>query len=233
MNAPPAIPDLLKPYAAIADFIARAFGPGVEVVLHDLSQPERSVVYVANGTVTDRRPGQPFRHIISGALKASGQGSDIITDFWFDWGDKRIRSSTLLIRGPSGGVDGAVCINQDATRITRAIEDLSALVPGFSAQKAEPSLPRLQPTKPDDTVLNMVYGVIDRIVGRRPARGFSRERRLELLSFMQQRNVFLMKGAVEYVAGKLGVSRVTVYSDLDALKNPRPARKTATTTETP
>lgn len=35
---------------------------------------------------------------------------------------------------------------------------------------------------------------------------------------MQDRGVFLVKGALEYAADKLGISKVTVYSDLDALK---------------
>lgn len=49
----------------------------------------------------------------------------------------------------------------------------------------------------------------------------SREKRLELIRFMDQRGVFLVKGAVERVAEKLGISKVTVYSYLDDVRSRR------------
>ena len=58
-----------------------------------------------------------------------------------------------------------------------------------------------------------------RLIDRLTAAGAkTREERLQLIDFMQDRGVFLVKGALEYAADKLGISKVTVYSDLDALK---------------
>ena len=51
----------LLPYFSVAELIARTF-PDAEVVLHDLSLPQHSVIYVANGTVTGRKVGQTFHH---------------------------------------------------------------------------------------------------------------------------------------------------------------------------
>ena len=46
---------ILKSYFVIADTIAGTFGEQCEVVVHDLSRPESSVVHVANGAVTGRQ----------------------------------------------------------------------------------------------------------------------------------------------------------------------------------
>ena len=46
---------ILAPYVPIADLVAKTFGEDVEVVLHDLSDPQHSVVYVANNKVTGRQ----------------------------------------------------------------------------------------------------------------------------------------------------------------------------------
>ncbi len=49
----------------------------------------------------------------------------------------------------------------------------------------------------------------------------SREERLSLLSFMEERGVFLVKGALDRVAQRLGISKVRLYADLDALRKSR------------
>ena len=59
------IKSFLKPYIAVADMIANTFGEDCEVVVHDLEDPEHSVVYVANNKVTGREIGQSFYTLVS------------------------------------------------------------------------------------------------------------------------------------------------------------------------
>ena len=59
------IKSCLKPYIAVADMIANTFGKDCEVVVHDLEDPEHSVVYVANNKVTGREIGQSFYTLVS------------------------------------------------------------------------------------------------------------------------------------------------------------------------
>ncbi len=46
-----------------------------------------------------------------------------------------------------------------------------------------------------------------------------RHEKIELIKFMDEKGIFLMKGSVEKVASMLGISKVTVYSYLDEIKN--------------
>lgn len=46
---------ILKSYIPIVNMITQRFGKNCEVSIHDLTQPESSVVYVANGTIIRNR----------------------------------------------------------------------------------------------------------------------------------------------------------------------------------
>ena len=59
------------------------------------------------------------------------------------------------------------------------------------------------------------------ITGDIPSGSMTREKRIELIRFMDQRGVFLVKGAIDRVAEKLGISKVTVYSYLDEVRGKR------------
>lgn len=75
----------------------------------------------------------------------------------------------------------------------------------------------------EGSVLKTVYAMIDRMTervraGRSSSAVLPREERLPLVRFMDTRGVFLVKGALDYAAERLGVSKVTLYSDLDLLR---------------
>ena len=46
-----------------------------------------------------------------------------------------------------------------------------------------------------------------------------KEEKIELVRIFEERGVFLVKGAVEYVAEVLNVSRYTVYNYLDEIRH--------------
>ena len=80
-----------------------------------------------------------------------------------------------------------------------------------SARKTE------APVEGDRNVQKMVYDLIDKILDE--ARDTdTKERRIEVIRFMNERGIFLMKGALERVADRLGISKVTVYSYLDEVR---------------
>lgn len=74
-NSPVRAP--LLPYTAVADLIVQLMGKGCEVVLHDLDTPQHSVVYVAGESVTGRKPGQGFRHLVSELIRTPRETPNI------------------------------------------------------------------------------------------------------------------------------------------------------------
>ena len=85
---------LLKSLIPIAETIGKTFGNRCEVVLHDLTIPEKSVVYTVNGDVTGRREGQTFDRLVRSVLLNKNFTRDYAVNYTFETEDgRRIKSS--------------------------------------------------------------------------------------------------------------------------------------------
>lgn len=201
-------------YIPVADLIAQTFGPDCEVVLHDLSTPQRSVVYTVNNQVTGRQLGQSFDRLVPQVMLSRELENDVVSNYYFRTAQgKLIKSSTALLRDAAGEVVGAICINLDTTPITRQLEWLQGLLPG----REEPALPATEGAAREGPahVGDIVAELIDQILGDKDVSRLHREEKLEMIRVMDQRGIFLMKGAVDQVGARMGISRVTVYSYID------------------
>ena len=210
---------ILAQYIPIAEVIARTFGDGCEVVLHDLENPRQSVVYTANNTVTGRQVGQSFDRLVPQVILSDDLDNDMVTNYYFRTAEgKLVKSSTVLLRDFEGKVVGAMCINLDTTPITRQVEWLQALLPGIGEES-----PSGQEGAADEVshVSQVVTDLIDKIIGDKDVSRLRREEKLELIRFMDQKGIFLMKGAVDQVGSRMGISRVTVYSYIDEVRGKR------------
>ena len=209
---------ILKQYYPIADLIAGTFGKECEVVVHDLENPEQSVVYAVNGEVTGRTKGQSFDHLIKNVLLNKDFKEDRLINYTFDTADgRKIRSSSLLIRDEKQEVIGMICINYDMSHYLAMQKSLTAFfgTAGAEAPQTEPE------QEPDQNGMAIIDDLIMKIIGTDDAKNLNRRRCVELVKFMDDKGVFLVKGAMDKVAELMGVSRITIYSYLDEAKGKR------------
>ncbi|MEH7378906.1 PAS domain-containing protein [Bacillus sp. JJ1533] len=205
-------------YIPVAEVIAKTFGRDCEVVLHDLTVPQSSVVYTVNNHVTGRQVGQSFNHLITEVLLSQNFTNDHSANYYFHKDDGRlIKSSTLLIRNREKKVIGALCINIDTTRITENINWLNSLIP------QNPDLPPNQHYQQDQTnetehIQEIANDLIDKIIGNKPVEKLRRDEKVEMVRFMEQKGIFLIRGTIDRVAEKLNISKVTVYSYIEEIK---------------
>ncbi|MGN7300611.1 helix-turn-helix transcriptional regulator [Ferdinandcohnia sp. SAFN-114] len=209
---------ILEQYIPVAEVIAKTFGNDCEVVLHDLTVPQSSVVYTVNNHVTGRNVGQSFNHLVTEVLLSQNFTNDYSANYYFHTDDGRlIKSSTLLIRDQDKKVVGAVCINIDTTQITANINWLSSLIPQHPDQpsKYSPQQVNVQETEHIQEIAN---DLIDKIIGNRPVEQLRRDEKVEMVRFMEQKGIFLIRGTIDRVAEKLNISKVTVYSYIEEIK---------------
>lgn len=207
---------IIERYFPIADLIAGTFGKECEVAVHDLENPEQSVVYVVNGNVTGRARGQSFDHLIKNVLLSRDFKEDRLINYTFETAEgKKIRSSSLLIRDENKKVIGMICINYDTTRYLYMEESLKA----FFGQEQEEAAQK--EGEPAQDVMAIIDDLIMKIIGTDDAKNLNRKRCVELVKFMDEKGIFLVKGAMDKVAELMGVSRITVYSYLDEAKGKR------------
>lgn len=220
----------LAPWIRFADALARMQGPSTEIVLHDLTNLAHSVVYVVNGDITDRKVGQGVRHLVPEML-TSHEGKPI-GPWWFRYRTKLIRATTELIYDKAGEIIGALCVNEDVTGEERLFLCLEGRLPGLTMTdlkadgdtagliKPETSVKDAELSGKPDSVRKTVFRLISETAAQKAyaEAKTNRDVRRRLVRDLKERDVFLLKGSIEELARLLGLSKVTIYSDLDALR---------------
>lgn len=202
----------LEKFIPIANLIANTFGKNCEVVIHDLAIPQESVVYTVNNHVTGRKVGQTFDHLIKNVLLSKNFKDDYLSNYLHeDPSGKRIKSSTALIRDNEDKVVGALCVNFDIT----LMDDFESWLEEFTFVEVEEVEQEIEPFK---NVEDIVDDLIDKIIGDNNIAEMKRMDKIQLIKFMDEKGIFLMKNSIDKVAEKLHVSKVTIYSYLDEVR---------------
>jgi predicted transcriptional regulator YheO len=207
---------VLESFIPLAKSTAKMFGRNCEVVIHDLTNPQASVMFTVNNHVTGRKIGQSFDHLVKTVLRSEDFKEDYLAGYTFVTEDKRtIRSSTSLIRDSKQNVIGAFCINFDVEALNQMQQFMNTFLSTQvevheSVEKADAAI---------ENVEEIVDQLIQQIIQNSVHPVMKRHEKIELIRFMDEKGIFLMRGSVEKVASLLGISKVTVYSYLDEIKN--------------
>ncbi len=212
---------LLNAFRPLVPAIGATIGSHCEVVLHDLRVPERSVIAISNGAVTDRRIGAPViggpsKDVALRLLDSEVKESTLSIGYKTYTRDGReLRSTSLVLRTPSGKPVIAFCINVDLSALTMAkllLEEISQ-VPRDDQEPSEENAQR--------GVADVISGMIEEVLAeiRKPPRFMEREDRLDAVRRMHERGLFLIRGGVEHAARALGISRFTLYSYLKEVRS--------------
>jgi len=204
----------LKKYIPIANMIAKTFGRNCEVVIHDLTVPQNSVVYAINNHVTGRKVGQAFDHLVKQVLLSPKFEDDYMAGYKTVTEDGReIKSSTALIRDSNEKVIGALCVNYNLDNMIHFKEFLDEFMAVEQEEKE-----KVEDVELMENVAEIADDLIDRMIAPYKNEELKRKEKIKLIKFMDEKGIFLIKGSVDKVAEKLGISKVTVYSYLDEIK---------------
>jgi predicted transcriptional regulator YheO len=204
----------LEAVAQVIPCLRQMLGPRYEVILHDLSHVERSIVML-EGDVTHRKVGGPATNYLLKLLREGGDGAGNSVNYRTVLPDGRVlRSSTIFIRDEAGKIVGSLCLNQDLTDyiVARNVLEESTC---FGAPEAEP---------PKETFAQDISEVMESVVDtevsliQKPVAYMQKEDKLGIVARLEQKGIFAIKNAVEYVADCLGVSNFTVYNYLKEVR---------------
>jgi predicted transcriptional regulator YheO len=236
----------LKPYASLVEFLGVILGDSCEVLLHDCSDFNRSIVAIANSHISGRSLGGPATDLVLRIWRAKlYEDRDYYANYTsYSTDGKEFCSSTFFVRNQRGDVIALLCINQDDGPIIEARELLGRYLSGFHASGDETA--RVQPSSSHDdeelpsgkaeqqtdglgkTSENLSISVDELTTSRihalalaghlDPAR-LSKDERLEFIKQLDDEGIFLLKGAIEKTASALGVSQPSVYRYLRCVRN--------------
>lgn len=127
------------------------------------------------------------------------------------------RSSVAAIRDGSGQRVGAIALRFDTSRMSDAVDYLKSFL-RFEMIDSRPTHPQ--------NVEEMVDGIIEDVLKETPQPdGSKRSDKMELVSRLEKKGIFLTRGAVEKVSDRMGIAPVTVYSYLDEIRKRRKAKE--------
>ena len=201
--------DAIKP---IVKGLHETLGTTTEVVLHDFRRPESSIVAIS-GSITSRHVGGAMSEIGLGLLSQGNSAQDKINYSLRTPSGRTIRSSTILLRDNDGDVVGAFCLNLDVTELTLAVSALTSLIGQAQPEPSESTVFSDDIGQIIDTVLRQEEQRIGRALPHD-----TRQSRREVIKALDARGIFNLPRAAHKVAEHLGVSRATVYADLDAVR---------------
>ncbi len=198
--------------------LAETFGSNCEVVLHDFTELQKSIIAIENGHVTGRSVGSPMMEA-SLKLYVNDKVDEDNINYTGKSADGRVlKSSTMFIKDEQAQVLGCLCINYDITELVavqRVMNDLMKVSGNDVGDKQ---------IENSDQVINVVSSVLKDIVNDtiqsngKPIIYLSKEEKVSIVEILDQKGAFLIKGAIDYVAEVLCVSRYTIYNYLDEIR---------------
>lgn len=207
--------DILENLKRIAKVMVDTFGRNCEAAIHDFRQLPHSMVHI-EGAVTGREPGAPITDL---ALRSLRREKDQVKDIYnyktVTKDGRTLKSSTTFIRDKADRVIGAFCINFDITDYLNSISLLDGFVQ-TSNQRGGHSKETFA-----SSVNETIEALMDQVVskaGKQPVT-MSREEKVQLVHSLEFQGAFLIRGAVEFVAKALGVSKFTVYNYLKEVRS--------------
>ena len=208
----------VQKYIDFVDFLADFLGEDTEIVLHDMTDLESSVVAIRNGHISGRKIGAPATDLVLKIIK-NEKASD--QNFLANYrGTSKsgavLKSATYFIRDDEGQIVGTICINMNIDKLMQVRKHLDKFI-GFdeNLERTNVVSENLSLSAAELTLdsINKVILALD----IPPAR-MNQNEKLKIVNELNEMGIFLIKGAVSQVASKLKASEATIYRYLGKLK---------------
>ena len=196
---------LLSQLEQVAQGLSATFAPFCEVVLHDLLDPQQSILVIHNN-LSGRAVGEPTT-ALGLARIADPQYPQVVANYANHFADGRQAKSTSIgIKDSTGQYVAALCMNVDLTlfrSLQNALGQFGAVDTGVAPKES------LDPAGAD-----ALRARIDQFAARMAStpRALRTEERRALLRELKDSGCMDIRRAMETVARHLGVSRAAVYS---------------------
>ncbi|SFL75485.1 helix-turn-helix transcriptional regulator [Halanaerobium salsuginis] len=206
----------LENIKGIAKSLHQILGEKSEIIIHNLKEPESSVIFIA-GELTDRDLGAPVTDLVLRTIKHNSDPADLL-NYRIETADGRIfKSSTIFIRDDQQQVVGCLCVNYDITELLMAKNILG----NFTAlTKKETNNSSSQSENFAKNVDEVLTNLIEQAKAQvdKPIPFLTKEDKLKIIEYLEQRGAFTITKSVDIVAEDLKVSKYTIYNYLKEIK---------------
>jgi predicted transcriptional regulator YheO len=204
---------LLREGRKIVEALGQTLAPLVEVVLHDLTTPEQSVVAISNN-LSGRQVGDAATEM--GLARLSDPGfPEVVANYPNRFPDGRpVKSTSIGLKNSAGEYVAAVCLNMDVSLLGAVTAGLGQLM---QTGAAAPLPESLAPRSGDG-----VRAALERYAAARNTTpiGMTLAQRRDAVRELAESGHLNLRHALAEVARTLGVARSTVYTYLPSEHRP-------------
>lgn len=211
----------INKFIPIADFLGDVLGSNTEIIIHDLTNYNKSIVHIINGQLSGRKIGDPITDLVIDFIATESKGNK---NFISNYNSKTIEgrllySSTFFIRDDLNEIVGALCLNSDYHEVKKSISFLTSLLPNYVDDKVL-SLNNIKEnlnSDPQELTLNKIDAIINEfdIIPNR----MNTEEKTEVITALNDCGVFNIRGSVQEVATKLQMSEPSIYRYIKKIKS--------------
>jgi predicted transcriptional regulator YheO len=194
----------------LAELISETFGKNCETVLFDMTNGKNSIIYIANGHITDRKIGDSMcQHELS-SLACIDEYNRVINHSSITKDGRIIKSSLYFIKDENEKAIGCFCINFDISDLMLASNVLESFL----------TVEKCKDNSSKDNIDDILVDIVNRTLEQTgsPISYLNKEDKVNIVKILNDKGVFLVKGSVDYVAERLCVSRYTIYNYLEQIK---------------
>ena len=185
--------------------ISTQLGPCAEIALYSLpGKSHASILDIRNGHITGRQVGDPVSDTELALLGVPASGGRQHCCVTTTQSGKTLRSIATTIANDNGKPIGAVTITSDIT-VTLQMESFLRCYNGVdsAAQSVE-------------QLLEQLLQQAKNLAGKDP-KTLTKQERVSFISFLDKNGAFKVTKSSNRVCDELGISKFTLYNDLDAI----------------
>lgn len=207
--------EILNVYRPLVNFLGSALGENIEVVLHDFSNPEHSIIAIAHGHHSGRKIGDPMTDF---AIEVKNEKLYKSADFKANYRavskEKEYLSSSYYIKNGEELI-GMLCLNSNMHSANQFMEVTKRLFQDMNMGfiiKGEKDKDKIEETL-DVPIVSLAKSIIETTIMNydvTPER-MSRDEKMQIVWELDDQGVTQMKGAVFEIAKQLKISESTIY----------------------
>ena len=207
----PSFDPIFHTYINLAEILAKFFAPHLEVVIHDYSNPKKSVIAVFNSQITGRQVGDSLTEIGRARVEGEKDIPDELINYQNRSADGKIlKSASIAIRNEKKELKGSFCLNYDISFFNQIDNFLQSFI-----QTTQSPL-----NTQSEFILDANFASIEKSINSvMTEKGFVKDKlsgkskKIVVLELKNQ-GVLQLRGAVEVLAKELGLTRATIYNYL-------------------
>lgn len=207
--------EIFSLFIPLVDFLGEIMGENTEILLHDLSQPDNSVIAISHGFHSGRTIGSPVTDLAMDIQNSqSYKKANYLTHYRAISKGKQYLSSTYYIKNGDELI-GMLCLNTDIQPVQSFADAMKKFMKATNLGAFVDETPDTKTIREslDAPIASLAESIISTTIqesGIAPDR-MTREEKMQIVWNLTEQDIPRMKGAVSEIAKQLQLSESTVY----------------------